>query len=129
MGVYFRGQNGFMSQHFLHRPQVSTPVDQFGSKGMPECMWTDIFLYSCCCDEVLDHGKNHDPGQPAAPPVQEEYIFMIPLDFGQGIAVRQVVPDLLQRNPSNRHQPFLVAFSCDPDKFLVKVDVGQPQFR
>lgn len=129
MGIYFSGQDGFMPQHFLHGPQVRTPVNQFCGKGMPECMWTDIFLYAGRCGQVLDYGEDHDPGQPAAPPVQEEYIFVIPFYPGQGISVGQVVPDLLQRNSSDRHQPFLIALSCDPDKLLVKIYMGQPQFR
>ena len=61
MCIYFRCQDGLMPQHLLHRPQISPPVNQFSSKGMPECMGTDILLDAGSGGEFLDHGKDHDP--------------------------------------------------------------------
>ena len=38
MRVNFRGCNAFMTQHFLHGPQVRTSFDQVSGKGMTEGM-------------------------------------------------------------------------------------------
>ena len=61
VGINLCGQDGFMSQHFLYSPQVSTPVNQFCGKGMTEGMRTDILLYACGCDKILYQGKHHHP--------------------------------------------------------------------
>jgi len=124
MGVDLRSQDGFMSQHLLHGTQVSPPVNKLSGKGMPECMRTDILLYTSGSNEVLDHGKNHHPRQLSPPPVEKKYILVIPLDPGQGMAVWQVTPDLLQGNPPDRYQPLFMALSCDPDECLVKIYMG-----
>ena len=42
MRVYLSGKNGFMSQHFLNGPQISTSFNQMCCKGMPEGVGTDL---------------------------------------------------------------------------------------
>ena len=32
MGIDFSGQNGFMTQHFLDRPQISSTINEMGRK-------------------------------------------------------------------------------------------------
>ncbi len=44
MGIYFGGENGFMSEHFLDGPKIGTAFHQVGGKGMPEGMGTDVFF-------------------------------------------------------------------------------------
>lgn len=61
MGVYFRGQNGFMTQHFLYGPQIGSPFNEMGGKGMPECMGTDIFADTSRCCQILDYAEHHHP--------------------------------------------------------------------
>ena len=46
MRIDFRGGNAFVSQHFLHRPQVGAALNQMGGKRMPESMRTDGFFLS-----------------------------------------------------------------------------------
>lgn len=61
MGIYFCRCYAFMSEHFLHRPQISPSFYQMRSKRMPECMWGNIFLYLGLLGQLLDDVKYHDP--------------------------------------------------------------------
>ena len=61
MGIDFGRGNGFMSEHFLHRPQISSAFNQMGSKGVPEGMRTDLLFYSSANRKFPDDMEYHDP--------------------------------------------------------------------
>ena len=83
MGINFSGKNGLVSQHFLHSPQVRSAVYQMRGKGMAECMRTDVLFYAGRCCQVLDYRKYHNPAEPAATPVEEKNILVLPFDAGK----------------------------------------------
>ena len=62
MRVDLSGRYTFMSQHFLHRPQVGATFYQMRGKRMPEGMWGDIFFNACFFCKFFQHYEDHHPG-------------------------------------------------------------------
>ncbi len=62
VGIYFRGCDAFMPQHFLHSPKVGTPFHQVCRKRMAEGVWRNGFLYARFANKVLQQNENHLPG-------------------------------------------------------------------
>ena len=59
MRIDLCGSNAFVSQHFLHRPQICAPFDEVGGKGMSESMGGNIFANACSPGQIFDHEKDH----------------------------------------------------------------------
>jgi hypothetical protein len=75
MRIDLSRRDGFVTQHLLHGPQVSSTLYQVGGKRMPECMRTNAFLDPCLLGEVFDDRKYHHPGKFAAVAVEKNVRF------------------------------------------------------
>lgn len=63
MGIYFRSGDGFMTEHFLNRPQVGAAFDQMRGERMPEGVRTNRLFQPHLFCQVSDNGKNHHTGE------------------------------------------------------------------
>ena len=79
VGVYFRGKNGFMSQHFLNSPRSAPPSTRWVAKECRKVCGLTFFSYTGFLNQVLYNGKYHYPGKLIAPPVKKYNVFS-PLD-------------------------------------------------
>ena len=64
VGVYLGCQYAFMPEHLLHNPQVGPILYKMGCKGMPECMWGNLFVDTCKHCIMLDHIEYRHPAEP-----------------------------------------------------------------
>ena len=75
MGVNFGGDDGCMSQHLLHGPQVGAAFNQVRGEGMPQGMRADVLLDVCDFYQFLYNGKNHYARQFCPAIIQEQMVF------------------------------------------------------
>ena len=81
MGIDLGRSDGSMPQHFLDGPQVGATFNQVRGEGMPEGMRTDGLPDTRFFCQVFYNVKDHDPAKLLSPAIQENKIFMAPLDF------------------------------------------------
>lgn len=71
VGVNLSGGYGSMSQHFLHRPEVSAALNKVCGKRMPERMRAHRFMQPGEFSMFLNDGKDHYPAQFVSPAVHK----------------------------------------------------------
>ena len=122
VGIYFSGQNTFMSQHFLDCPQISPSFYKMCGKRMPESMRRDFFRDTGFQRLLLHHVEYGYAAQLPSRLVQEQDIVKFRQcrfrsDF-------QIFQDGVARRFAHRDDPFLVTFPHYPDETIIDIDIG-----
>ena len=60
MRVNLCGGDRFMTEHFLHSPQIGATFDQMGGKTVSKSMGWNLFIEPNFLSELLNDGENHD---------------------------------------------------------------------
>ena len=90
VGVYFRGRDGLVAKHLLHRAQSGSAFDQMGREGMTERMRADILVQSTLLSKVLDQHEDHHPGELSSTSIQKEDIPGIGIDIEKAPLVVEI---------------------------------------
>lgn len=120
VGVDLRGGDAFVAEHLLHGAQVGAALHQVGGEGVTEGVGRDGLGDAGLLYQVFDDQEDHHAGEAAAPPVEEQYVFLALLHGlvdADGVGVQL---DVLRSGGAHRHQALLIALADHPDKAHVK---------
>lgn len=114
------GGNIGVAEKFLHYPEVRSPFQKVGGKGVAECVRGDFF---------------GDPGKqgiffndlPDILPRETFSVFsekkMICFGLQHGPHALKISPARLDRDAAERHKPLLVPFPAAFDEMVIKIDI------
>lgn len=125
MRIDFGCGDGFVSQHFLHGPQVGSAFDQMGCKGMPERVRRDPLPQIDLDCQILDDREDHDPSQSPAAVIEKDEVFEPVLDRLMVSNLCRINLQVLGGDTPDRYQAFFVALSDDLQEPDLEVEVRQ----
>jgi len=74
MGIYFRGGDAFVAEHFLYGAEVGAAFHEMGGKGVAEGVGRDAFGDARFLCQVFDDIEDHDPAKALAAFVEKNNV-------------------------------------------------------
>jgi hypothetical protein len=125
VGIALSRRQRAVAQQFLNGSQVRARLEEMGGEAVPQRVWVDPGGKSCPFDMTVDD-TTHRPCAEATTSVVEEDGLSGRVRYLEPEAVPGLEPSTkgMASRISERHHPFLVAFSHHPKDAALEVDIG-----
>jgi hypothetical protein len=123
VGVELRGREIGMSEHFLNRSQIGSPLEEVGGERVPEQVRMDTMgIEARFLGEFAEDQEGAGPCQGPASGVQEQ-LRPVPR-VEERAAAREVTQKCLGGVPADRNDALLAALADHSNEAVVEVDAG-----